>query len=157
MVHYLHTSKATRMVVTAQLTKNILDYPKLNLQVELKFMKYWFLCGEVCPSVLSKQWNKRVLPSSELWNFLSTWESLDISYTRLSPPSSNRIDCSASRFSSVGVPIPNVAVYVMNSHTPPQPVPQSGAMYGGAGATDIGLVEEVLVGALSASLDLPEE
>ena len=40
---------------------------------------------------------------------------------------------------------------------PPQPVPQSGAMYGGAGATDIGLVEEVLVGALSASLDLPEE
>ena len=40
---------------------------------------------------------------------------------------------------------------------PPQPVPQSGAMYGGAGAKDIGLVEEVLVGALSASLDLPEE
>jgi len=136
-VSFLHRSKATRMVVTAQLTKNILDYPNLDLKKHLKYMKYWWLCGEVCPRSLAKNWNKRVLPSSELWNFLSTWESLDVSYARLSPLP-YRTDYSASRFSTVGSAIPNVIVYVMNPKTN-QPVPQGvlGEVFiGGRGMSD---------------------
>ena len=136
-VSFLHRSKATRMVVTAQLTKNILDYPNLDLKKHLKYMKYWWLCGEVCPRSLAKNWNNRVLPSSELWNFLSTWESLDVSYARLSPLP-YRTDYSASRFSTVGSAIPNVIVYVMNPKTN-QPVPQGvlGEVFiGGRGMSD---------------------
>jgi acyl-coenzyme A synthetase/AMP-(fatty) acid ligase/acyl carrier protein len=134
--HFLNKCQATEMVVTAQLTKNILNYPSLNLKESLKHMKRWYLCGEVCPRSMARQWNERVLPSSELWNYYSTWESLDVSYTRLSPPP-ERTDLSASQFACVGLPMPNVCIYVVDPFTL-EPVKQ-------------GVVGEVYIGSRGAS------
>ena len=113
---FLYDCKATEMVVTAQLTKNILDYPNLKLKSKLQHIKYWMLCGEVCPRSLAKQWSDRVLPSAELWNYYSTWESLDVSFSCLSPPP-KRTDYSASRYACVGQPLPNLVMYILDPKT----------------------------------------
>ena len=143
--NFLYDCKATDMVVTAQLTKNLLDYPNLDLKHKLKYMKHWYLCGEVCPRSTAKQWNDNVLPSTELWNYYSTWESLDVSYTRLSPFDSTQTELSASRFACVGLPMPNVCIYVVNPTTM-QPVKQGvlGEVYIGSRGSSDGYFNDVI-------------
>ena len=63
------------------------------------------------------------MPSSELWNVYSTWESEDVSYKRLSNPESSAEVFSASKFASAGYPMPNVGIFVLDRSTG-VPVPQ---------------------------------
>ena len=68
---FLKQSRATRIVVTAQLTKNLLEYPNLDIRSGLQHMRRWYLCGEVCLQSMAQLWQRRTLPSTELWNYYS--------------------------------------------------------------------------------------
>ncbi len=136
LVKFLSDIRATQLVVTAQLTQNILNYPGLDLKTELASIKYWMLCGEVCTRAMALQWFDRLLPAAELWNYYGSWEALDITYVRLSPPS-NDTSLSASRFACCGPPMHNVGVFVLDRGNRPVPQGVLGDVYiGGLALAD---------------------
>ena len=141
-VRFLRDCAATRIVVTAQLTSNMLNYPNLDLVADLASMRMWMLCGEVCLRSMARQWTTRAPASAQLYNFYSSWESLDVSYVEL-PLADTSV--SASRFAvAASEPLPNVSIYILDENMQPVPKGIIGETYiGNRGLSDGYLNDDV--------------
>ena len=116
---------ATRIMVTASLTENMLAQPALDLAKGLANIHEWILCGEVCPLALARDFMTR-LPHITLINDYSTWESLDVSTAVLTVKS---CDASVSAFANCGSPINNVGVLVLDDQMQPLPAGVAGNVF----------------------------
>ena len=126
LIQTLANNHVTRIVLVPSLLKVILDvYP--NLQTHLPDLKLWCSSGEPLSKELAERFRK-FLPNSTLLNLYGSSEvSADATYHEM-------CDTESSQCISIGRPINNTQIYLLDSHLQPAPVEVRGEIYiGGVG------------------------
>jgi amino acid adenylation domain-containing protein len=135
LIAKLKEHKVTRLVVVPNLLDLLLDWPNIE---DLSSLNYCFCSGEVLSAALTEKCKHR-FPSLTLVNVYGASEvNADVSYTVVSGydphlrhfvPDEVRLQYLASRHPSVGRPLNNCALYVLNAQLKQLPVGVVGELY----------------------------
>ncbi|HEY7221354.1 MAG TPA: amino acid adenylation domain-containing protein, partial [Candidatus Binatia bacterium] len=119
LVHYLARHRVTRVVLVPSLLREILRLP--NLGKRLARLKFCFSSGEPLPVELVAQF-RRALPSCRLVNLYGSSEvSADVTYYEVdTDPSPAAV--------SIGRPIDNTQIYLLDSQLQPVPIGARGEL-----------------------------
>ena len=120
LIKTLADNHVTRIVLIPSLLEVILDYR--NLQTHLPDLKLWSSSGESLSKELAERFRK-CLPNSTLLNLYGSSEvSADVAYHEMS-------DTESSGGISIGRPISNTQIYLLDSHLQPVPTGVRGEIY----------------------------
>ena len=122
LVTFLVRHKATRLMVTPSLLRNLLDTPGLDAARHLgKALRFVMLEGEVVPSTLVDDFAAQFGGSGAvLVNYYSTWESLDATYEVLASGAAaaeKKPTVDVGFFAPVGRPLPRICVFCRDRGT----------------------------------------
>ncbi|MAD41415.1 MAG: hypothetical protein CL623_03385, partial [Arcobacter sp.] len=124
LVSFLEEHKITRVLFTPSLLEQILNTPNLDLTNRLASLKIVWLNGEVVPTTLRNRFFE-VFPNCKLLNDYSVSETHDICTYDLALLDERY----SPKFSSVGKPMSNVSIYLLDEEQNPVPQGVSAEIY----------------------------
>jgi len=124
LVSFLEEHKITRVLFTPSLLEQILNTPDIDLTNRLSGLKIVWLNGEVVPTTLKNRFFE-VFPDCKLLNDYSVSETHDICTYDLALLDERY----SPKFSSVGKPMSNVSIYLLDEEQNPVPQGVSAEIY----------------------------
>ncbi|MEH2382478.1 MAG: amino acid adenylation domain-containing protein [Nostoc sp.] len=127
LVKTLASNNVTRLVLVPSLLSVLLD-TYTNLQLRLPLLNLWISSGEVLSINILQQF-REILPQSTLLNLYGSSEvSADVTHHRISP------QASMPEHVSIGRPIANTQIYILDATGQPAPIGIPGELHiGGDG------------------------
>jgi amino acid adenylation domain-containing protein len=137
LVDFLEKYEITRVLFTPSLLEQVFNTPGLELEKRLKHLKIVWLNGEVVPTVLRNRFFER-FPGVKLLNDYSISECHDVCTHDL-----EFLDTLFSpRYASLGFPMDNVRIYLLNEQLEPVPIGMSAEIYVGGDSLARGYLDE---------------